>query len=206
MRNVSTVRTLGVLTVAVVLGGVLAGCTSSGSPDTEPTASTSQAPPSTTAVTSSTPAETSSSTPAPVGEGACKYVTTEQAAALAHAAVKPGVSRSLPSGPVTFEYCDYIFDPGNAPAVTVAVADLNGNGPSLFAQFRASEQSQSDFQDVSGVGDEAFYSNGNINVLVGDTGLILYVGRKVQPAPWTRRDPGREAAGSAGHPSALIRA
>jgi hypothetical protein len=119
---------------------------------------------------------------AAVGKGACKYVTTAQATALAGSPVKPGVAKSLPSGPVTFNYCDYIFDPGNAPGVTVAIADLHGNGAALFAQFRASEQGQSDYQEVSGVGDEAFYSNGNVNVRKGDTGLIVYVGR-ISSAP-----------------------
>lgn len=175
MRKTSTVGALGALTVSALLGGVLAGCSSSSAPASEP-ATSSRA--STPVETNSSPAVASSTPVVPAGDGACQYVTTEQAAALAHAAVKPGVSRSLPNGPVTFEYCDYIFDPGNAPAVTVAVADLNNDGAALFAQFRASEQSQSDYQDVPGVGDEAFYSNGNINVRAGDTGLILFVGRK----------------------------
>jgi hypothetical protein len=87
------------------------------------------------------------------------------------------VSRSLTTGPVPFEYCDYIFDPGNAPGVSVAVAKLGSNGAALFAQFRASKQSESEFQDVAGVGDEAFYASGNLNVRKGDVGLILGVNR-----------------------------
>jgi hypothetical protein len=114
---------------------------------------------------------------ATTGTGACKYVTTAEASALATSAVKPGVSRSLTSGPVPFEYCDFIFDPGNAPGVTIGVADLTGNGPALFEQFRQSEMSGTDYQEVSGVGDEAFFAGTNLNVRQGDTGLILFVGR-----------------------------
>lgn len=112
------------------------------------------------------------------GTNACRYVTTAQASALAASPVKAGVARSLANGPVPFEYCDYIFDPGNAPGVTVAVATLRGNGASLFDQFRAEkQQSGSDYEVVSGVGDEAFYASGNLNVRKGDRGLILFVGR-----------------------------
>jgi len=50
---------------------------------------------------------------------------------------------------VTFEYCDYIFDPGNAPGVTVAVADLGSSGVSFFDQFR---QSKAPCADVHGGG------------------------------------------------------
>ena len=109
--------------------------------------------------------------------GGCKYVTTAQAAALAGSPVKAGVARSLPAGPVTFEYCDYIFDPGNAPGVTVAVADLGANGPALFAQFKQSKASESDHQVVTGVGDEAFFSGQNLNIRQGNKGVILHVGR-----------------------------
>jgi hypothetical protein len=76
---------------------------------------------------------------------------------------------------VTFQYCKYIFDPGNAPGVLVAIADLGGNAKSLFAQFRASKGN--DVVPVSGVGDEAFYASENLNVRKGNTGLILFVGR-----------------------------
>jgi hypothetical protein len=88
-----------------------------------------------------------------------------------------GVTRSLATPPVTFEYCDYIFDPGNAPGVTVAVADLGSNGASLFGQFRQSKMTADEFQEVAGVGDEAFYGSGNLNVRKGNKGLILFVGR-----------------------------
>ena len=42
-------------------------------------------------------------------------------------------------GAVTFDYCDYIFDPGNASGVTVAVANLGTGGSALVAQFKQSK-------------------------------------------------------------------
>jgi hypothetical protein len=143
---------------------------------------------SSTATTAGTGATASTAAPAPsvattsapsagAGAGACRYIPTPQASGLATSPVKPGVARSLASGPVTFEYCDYIFDPGNAPGVTVAVADLGSNGVAYFDQFRQSKASSEEFQAVAGVGDEAFYGAGNLNVRKGNKGLILFVGR-----------------------------
>ncbi|HVF14248.1 MAG TPA: hypothetical protein VM942_06580, partial [Acidimicrobiales bacterium] len=152
-----------------------AGCgddSSSTSDDTTATTASGASSPSTapSVATSSPSTQTADTT-----EGACKYVTTAEAAALAGSPVKPGVPRSLTTGPVPFAYCDFIFDPGNAPGVTIAVADLQGNGSGLFDQFRQSESSESDYQEVTGVGDEAFFAGTNLNVRKGDTGLILFV-------------------------------
>jgi hypothetical protein len=92
--------------------------------------------------------------------------------------VKPGVVRSLNQGPVTFSSCTYTFDPGNSPGVNVAVADMAGHGPTYFAQFRAAQkQSSLYYKVVDGVGDEAFFANGNLNIRKGNTGLILFAGR-----------------------------
>jgi hypothetical protein len=123
------------------------------------------------------PSVAASLDPAGTGPGACRYLTTAQASGLAASPVQPGVPRSLATPPVTFDYCDYIFDPGNAPGVTVAVADLGSNGASLFGQFRQSKVTAEEFQEVAGVGDEAFYGSGNLNVRKGSKGLILFVGR-----------------------------
>jgi hypothetical protein len=156
------------------LAALLAGCGGSSTPEAERTADST-----TSASVATTLAVTASTAPATAlaGSGSCKYVTTAQAAALATSPVKAGVGRSLATGPVTFEYCDYIFDPGNAPGVIVAVANLGSGGASLFAQFKQSKASESDHQVVTGLGDEAFFSGQNLNVRKGDKGLILYVGR-----------------------------
>lgn len=164
-RRSTTLGIVGAAVLAVLVtacgGGDSDGnATSASSPTRTPSASASSEPPA-----------------AQKGSGACKYVTTEQASDLATSPVKPGVNRSLDSGAVTFEYCDYIFDPGNAPGVSIAVADLKGQGAQLFAAFRQSKTSESDYQVVPGVGDEAFFSGQNLTVRKGDKGLILYVGR-----------------------------
>src|SRR5215210_1751548 len=138
--------------MAVIAIAVLASaCGGSDESSTATTASGSVGTSSTAAPGSSV--ATTSAPSASAGPGACKYVTTPEASALAASAVKPGVTRSLNSGPVTFEYCDYIFDPGNAPGVTVAVADLGSSGPSLFDQFRQSKATADEFQAVPGIGD-----------------------------------------------------
>lgn len=158
----------------VVIAALASACGGAGESSTATTAASAGTTPSTAPVTSV------AVTPAPSaggGSGACRYVTTAQAAGLAASPVKAGVARSLPTGPVTFEYCDYIFDPGNAPGVTVAVADLGTSGVSFFDQFRQSKKSSDEFQEVPGVGDEAFYGSGNLNVRKGNKGLILFVGR-----------------------------
>jgi hypothetical protein len=175
------------IVVAVVTAGV-AGCGDSSSPNGEASSALTSSSvavattsPVTTApsatVTTTRPVTATTAPPVATGTGACKYVTTAQASAFATSAVKPGVSRNLTTGPVTFDYCDYIFDPGNAPGVTVAVASLGSDAATLFTQFRQSKVSESEYQAVSGVGDEAFFAGQNLNVRKGDKGLILYVGR-----------------------------
>ncbi|MDP1820294.1 MAG: hypothetical protein Q8K58_10455 [Acidimicrobiales bacterium] len=169
-------RPRGVHLLCVALAAVL--LTACGDDDDTSSSDPTSASDDTTAATGAEDVDTTESESAESsGEGACQYVTTEQAGELAGSPVKPGVSRSLPSGPVTFEYCDFMFDPGNSPGVTVAVVDLEGQGEALFEQLRQSETSQSDFQAVEGVGDEAFFAGTNLNVRHGDTGLILFVGR-----------------------------
>src|SRR5437868_3491258 len=114
MSRTYRARTLmGVVAIATLANG----CGGGGESSTATTAASAGAP-STAPVTS----VAVTSAPTAGGSGACRYVTTAQASGLAASPVKPGVARSLASGPVTFEYCDYIFDPGNAPGVTVAVA------------------------------------------------------------------------------------
>lgn len=157
----------------VVIAALATACGGEGESVTATTAGSAGAP-------STAPITSAAATPAPAaagGSGACRYVTTTQASGLAASPVKPGVARSLATGPVTFDYCDYIFDPGNAPGVTVAVANLGSSGVAFFDQFRQSKASADEFQEVPGVGDEAFYGSGNLNVRKGNKGLIVFVGR-----------------------------
>jgi hypothetical protein len=112
---------------------------------------------------------------AAVGEGACKYVSAAQASALVTSPVKPGVTSSQTTGSVTFDYCTYVLDPGNSPGVLIAIADIPGNGAAGFAAFKQDQSQKSDFQDVPGVGDEAYFAGENLYVRKGNTGLILFV-------------------------------
>ena len=59
----------------------------------------------------------------------------------------------------------------------IAVADIPGDGAAGFAAFKLDQSQRSDFQDVAGVGDEAYFAGENLYVRKGDTGLILFVGR-----------------------------
>ena len=154
--------------VAVV---VTAGCGGGDDAVDSASATTAAGSPS-TAVTS--PAVTSPPS-ATVGQGACKYVSTAQAAALVTSPVKPGVPSSLTQQSVTFDYCTYTLDPGNAPGVLIAVADIPGDGATGFAAFKQDQAQKSDFQDVAGVGDEAYFAGENLYVRQGNTGLILFV-------------------------------
>lgn len=154
---------------------VTAGC-GGGGDDTESTSDTTTAGSPTTAATTPSVSPTTP-TADEVGTGACKYVTTAQASALVTSPVKPGVTSSLAQGSVTFNYCTYIFDPGNSPGVLIAVADIPGDGPAGFAVFKQDQSQKSDFQDVAGVGDEAYFAGENLYVRKGNTGLILFVGR-----------------------------
>jgi hypothetical protein len=166
------------LCITASVCALLAACSSSKTGSGDSTAPVSEPAQASSPAGPSTPAAgTSGSSDAAPASGACQYLTVDQASDLAQSPVRAGVERSLSSGPVTFDYCDYIFDPGNAPGVTVAIAHLSGDPQALFDEFRQSKQSDSDFQDVAGVGDAAFYADQNLNILAGDTGVIIYVGR-----------------------------
>lgn len=178
MASVSSLTTaLGGAVAALAGALVLTSCSSSSSTPTASTNAPVSQPESLSATTAASTSEQQSSSPA-TGNGACSYLTVAQASQLAGSPVKAGVERHAQVDPITFAYCDYIFDPGNAPGVSVAVADLPGDPESLFQQFRAEKQgSDSDFQDVPGVGDAAFYADQNLNILLGDKGVVIYVGR-----------------------------
>src|SRR4051812_8497647 len=93
-----------VVALTMVSGLALAGCSSSGSgaKNTQPAATAAG----TTGTVASAPADSTAaattsaaaaSTPAvATGKGACRYLTTEQASALAQSKLKPGVAKSLP--------------------------------------------------------------------------------------------------------------
>jgi hypothetical protein len=171
-------RRVGVGAIAVVAVLATAGCGGDSKTTTTAggSATTVAGAPAATPTTSAGSAVTAAPSAA-TGTGACKYVSTAQASALATSPVKAGEPSSQTDQGVTFNYCKYIFDPGNAPGVLVATVDLGQAGPGGFASFKQEKASGSDFQDVAGIGDEAYFSGENLYVRQGNTGMILFVGR-----------------------------
>jgi hypothetical protein len=80
-------------------------------------------------------------------------------------------------GSIEAKYCMY------GSEVALARFDLGSAGESLFAQYKQSLTSESDFEEVSGVGDEAFFAKGQLAVRQGDTGLIVDVGQNTGSIP-----------------------
>jgi hypothetical protein len=80
-------------------------------------------------------------------------------------------------GPVEAQYCSYGSD------VFLASFDLGSAGSTIFGQYRQSLSSESDYQEVSGVGDEAFFAKGQLALRQGDTGLIVDVGQNTGSVP-----------------------
>jgi hypothetical protein len=107
--------------------------------------------------------------------GACSLVTRQQAAAALGAAVPAGVEKTadlpMKGASIKTQYCFY------GTEVTVARFELGTTASALFAQYRASLQSNSDYENIGGVGDEAFHAKGQIAVRKGQTGLIVDVGQ-----------------------------
>jgi hypothetical protein len=124
-----------------------------------------------------TPTPTASAT-APVvvtGSGPCSLVTQDEAAQVVGSPVPPSTERSV-SFPVNGasikeQVCLFGSD------VLIARFALGSAASDLFHQDRDSLASASDFEQVSGVGDEAFFAKGQLALRLGDTGLIVDVGQ-----------------------------
>lgn len=181
-------KVLGVAALVLAVTAAAGGCGGGGKESGAPAGAGSLPPttPTTTPPAATEPATAPATSPVAVpaggkGSGACGLVSTAEAAQLADTAVQPGTEKSIPFGPATAHYCFYNFKPGNAPAVLVAVFELGSAGRTLFEQFRQDKKSESDFQEVGGVGDEAFFGSGNLNLRKGGTGLILSVQKMGPP-------------------------
>lgn len=179
-------RVSGVAAVVLAVTAAAGGCggdgKNSGTAATSGGAATASTSAPATGAPATTPATSTVAVPAGgKGSGACRLLSTAEAAQVAGTAVQPGTEKAIPLGPVTASYCFYLFNPGNAPAVLVAVFKLGGAGRSLFDQFRQDKKSESDYQEVGGVGEEAFFASGNLNLRKGETGLILSVQKMGPP-------------------------
>jgi hypothetical protein len=121
---------------------------------------------------------TTASPTAPVvvsGSGPCALVTQDEATQVFGSTVPPSSRRSVSFsvGGTTIEEQVCFF----GSEVIVARFDLGSAASGLFAQYRDSLSSESDFEQVSGVGDEAFFAKGQLNLRQGGTGLIVDVGQ-----------------------------
>jgi len=106
---------------------------------------------------------------------ACGLITRQEAAAALGAAVPAGSEKTsdvpLGSGSIRMKYCFY------GTEVSIARFELGASASSLFTQYRQSLASKDDYQNLKGVGDEAFHAKGQIAVRKGQTGLIIDVGQ-----------------------------
>lgn len=108
--------------------------------------------------------------------GACSLISRQEAANALGAAVPAGQEKQMDfavkdAGSVKSQMCLY----GSEVAVTRF--ELGPKASALFAQYRQSLASTSDYQAEKGVGDEAFFAKGQIAVRKGSTGLIIDVGQ-----------------------------
>lgn len=111
------------------------------------------------------------------GESAvCGLVTRQEAAAALGAAVPAGTEKAISvpmkGGPsIKLTSCFY------GTEVSVSRFDLGTTASSMFGKYRESLASRSDYKNVKGVGDEAFFAKGQLALRKGQVGLIVDVGQ-----------------------------
>lgn len=107
--------------------------------------------------------------------GVCALVTRQEAAAALGAAVPAGSEKvwdfALQSGSIKARSCFY------GSEVSITRFDLGTDARGLFGQYRQSLVSKSDYQNVKGVGDEAFLAKGQLALRKGESGFIVDVGQ-----------------------------
>jgi len=107
--------------------------------------------------------------------GACNLVTRAEAAAALGAPVPAGSDKPmdfpLEGGVIKMEVCFY------GSEVHIARYALGSGAPALFARYRQSLAAQDGYQNVNGVGDEAFAAKGQLYVRKGQVGVNIDVGQ-----------------------------
>ena len=107
--------------------------------------------------------------------GACELVTRTEAAAALGAPVPAGSEKPmdfpLDGSVIKMEICFY------GSEVLIARYSLGSGAPALFARYRQSLSTQDGYQNVNGVGDEAFAAKGQLYVRKGQTGVNIDVGQ-----------------------------
>lgn len=106
----------------------------------------------------------------------CVLVTRAEAGRALGAPVPAGVAKTVDQslqsvGSVRTQYCAY------GPDVLVGRYALGSGARTAFGRHRRSLAASAGYQDVAGVGDEAFAARGQLNVRRGGTGLIIDVGQ-----------------------------
>lgn len=193
------VRLMGVIVAVLAVGSAACGGSDGGEGSTEAGGSPG-VPAATSSATSSatTSATTSATPPAEVnGSGACALVTQDEAAEVLGSSVPPASEStfSIPLGGTSLEEQLCLF----GSEVLVARLDLGSAAPALFAQYRASLESESDFEQASDVGDEAFFAKGQLALRQGETGLIVDIGQNTGSTPGEQEKEKALAAIALGH-------
>lgn len=107
--------------------------------------------------------------------GVCGLVTRQEAAAALGAPVPAGREKTMDvpmlGRTMKAQFCLY------GTEVSYARYDLGDEASELFGKYRQSLVSDSDYQSVKGVGDEAFFAKGQLAMRKGRTSLIIDVGQ-----------------------------
>ena len=110
--------------------------------------------------------------------GVCDLVTRQEAAAALGAAVPAGTAKNMDlpmlGATVKMEVCFF------GSEVMVARYPLGTGAPELFSKYRqslAAKPATSGYENVTGLGDEAFAAKGQLAIRKGQTGLIVDVGQ-----------------------------
>lgn len=119
-----------------------------------------------------------SSAAAPVS-GVCGLITRQEAATALGAPVPAGTEKTMDlpmqgGSPIKTQFCFY------GSEVSVGRYELGSDVQALFGKYRQSLASQPNltgYQNVNGLGDEAFAAKGQLTVRKGQTGLIIDVGQ-----------------------------
>ena len=107
--------------------------------------------------------------------GACGLITRQEAANALGAAVPAGQEKqtdfAVKDGSIKTQMCSF------GSEVLISRFELGPKASALFAQYRQSLVSSSDYQSERGVGSEAFFAKGQLAVRKGNVGLIIDVGQ-----------------------------
>ena len=108
--------------------------------------------------------------------GACALVTHQEAAAAFGGPVPAGAETPMdfPVQGVVIKAHACLF----GSAVVVARYDLGSSAPTLFDKYRkefAAKPGSFDYQNVDGIGDEAFGAKGQLMIRKGQAGLLVGV-------------------------------